>query len=174
MLDTKLYIAEIELGEAKKPKTIKKFLEFYFTHKNNNQLYSSSLSTYYDKECTNIQCICNKLRSFDDMYMITKTYYPSITVKKLITILVNLTIIKGGNLLVPQFSDCGGMRRIRIIYYMKANTYAEVMTKLKYDSVYSWKELFNMIDLTEEKYNKIKQQNENKQQEYNENKQKKS
>jgi hypothetical protein len=177
MLDTKLYVREIESGNIKKPKTIKTFLKFYFTYNNNHQLYSSSLATYSNKECTTTHCNRDKLRSFDDMYMITKTYYPSITVEKFITILVNLTIIKNNRLLIPQFDNCGTMMRIRIIYYQNSNNYNDVISKPKYNSEYSWKELFKMIDLTEEKYNKIKQQNEKKQQEYNQkqqNKQKKS
>lgn len=177
MLDIKLYIKEIELDGIKKPKTIKGFLKFYFTHNKTPNPYSSSLATYSNKQCDTLHCRPDKLRSFDDMYMITKTYYPSITVEKFITILVNLTIIKNNKLLVPQFDICGTMMRIRIIYYMSFNNYDNVISKPKYNSVYSWKQLFEKIDLTKEKYNKIKQQNEKKQQEYNQkqqNKQKKS
>ena len=42
--------------------------------------------TYYDKECTNIQGDENR-RSFDDLYILFKTYFPEITKKEVLELI---------------------------------------------------------------------------------------
>ena len=42
--------------------------------------------TYYDKECTNIQGHYHR-RSFDDLYILFKTYFPEITKKEVLELI---------------------------------------------------------------------------------------
>jgi len=57
-----------------------------------NRLYEGDYGfprTYFDKNCTNKHCDKGKARSFSDLYKVMKTYYPRITQKLLIKIIIN-------------------------------------------------------------------------------------
>lgn len=71
MKETKLYV---QLPNNKRPRSIKEFLLWFFK--------GGTSGTYYNKNITNIQCRRNAQRSFYDIYLVTKTYYPSLTIKK--------------------------------------------------------------------------------------------
>ena len=75
----------------KRPKTVAEFITKLFDNKQIYGEYYSSVTTFYDKECINIQCYKNKYRSFDDVYLIIKTYYPSYNRSKLMKVLITLT-----------------------------------------------------------------------------------
>jgi hypothetical protein len=38
--------------------------------------------TYIDKECANIECDANKMRSFQALFEIARTYFPTITINE--------------------------------------------------------------------------------------------
>lgn len=44
------------------------------------------VNTYYDKECTNLQGY-QRRRSFDDLYVLFKTYFPEITKKEVLELI---------------------------------------------------------------------------------------
>ena|ERR1700751_2420101 len=184
-LKGRLYIKEIEDDTISLPKKVNDFLQLYFIYKDNhNTNYggrSTSLATYSNKECTISHCDRGRMRSFDDLYMIMKNYYPMTTVKGLFKrlllfrpIVKNLTYSKPvinnkGEVtgydkitediyLLPNFSNCCTMGRIKLTYF--ANLGALVPYKISYDSaignnkyqsVYSWKDLFSMLDINSQK-----------------------
>lgn len=169
-LKGRLYIKEIEDGTIPLPKRANDFLQIYFTRNNNTSPNSTSLSTYSDKLCNNHHCSANRMRSFDDLYMIMKNYYPKTTIKGLFKRLLlfrplvkNIEkahyIMENGKsvlkrekkdiYLKPLFTNCGGMRRIRLTYgdYTKHTAYTTMINTDKYDSVYSWKDLLLKLNI---------------------------
>ena len=129
----------------KKPRTINEFLlTFYTQREGSSQAYAAI--TYTNKECTYVQC--DKIRrSFDDLLEIVQTYYPSTTPELLISRLLKLKIPNYNSI---YLINCEGMRKLRISYYNGGfkSTYSKAILVSKYDSKYSWKELLNMIGIT--------------------------
>lgn len=166
MTNKKLYIKELK-GKSR-PSSIIKFLElFLFIGDSITIRRPSAKATYTDKECVERkQCDSGRMRSFDDILIVTKTYYPSITPKKLFHILLT-TIFKikcqiydyktgkydyQDRYYCLQMSNCGTMRRIRVWYNISLNfssqtKYDYLKNIAKYNSKYSWIDLTNMLDI---------------------------
>ena len=95
------------------------------------------------------QCKKNKMRSFDDIWILADTYMPGIDVKDIFKGLLLFGVedyeIKR-NIIRKSFSNCSTMKRIRY-----TNSFSSIDTALhsidcnKYDSIYSWRNLFDMI-----------------------------
>jgi hypothetical protein len=117
-----------------------------------------AVATYYTILATGEklrQCKKEKMRSFDDIWMLANAYMPGIDVKDVFKglLLYNTTpkeIEK--KVLIKSFSNCSTMKRIR--YTNSLSSIDNVMRNIdknKYDSIYSWKELFNMLDIKDSK-----------------------
>jgi len=128
------------------PKTPQDFLLRLYSNVEYNKAHC--VATYSDKDCKLIQCYENKLRSFDDLFEIFTTYYPELTEKDLIEILVNGNIKSTtGKQLYLHTSNCSTIMRIRIFYYNDVDECTYYYNCKKYDSKYSWVELFAMIGI---------------------------
>lgn len=129
-----------------KPENPKEFLKKFYSILYNDRAYC--IETYYDKECTNLQCRSEKLRSFDDLFELFTTYYPELTEKDLIEILAS-TILKSdkNTNLYLHISNCSTISRIRIFYYHDISYCSRDFKCNKYNSKYSWGELFKMISI---------------------------
>ncbi len=134
-----------------RPRTAKEFLKrFYY---NGNRPFLQASATYQDKACKNFQCSKEKFRSFDDLLMLITTYYPSYNAKKLMRLL--LTIDYGyKEKFIPYFGSCAGMERIRYLPYTSIHadksdiiSYNAAIKNKQYDSKYSWKDLFTMLNI---------------------------
>ena len=68
-------------------------------------------NTYKNKRCTIIQCN-GKRRSFEDLYRIVKTYYPSISIKRFHVILKHLH--DNANL---NFFYCTDIKNVVFLFY---------------------------------------------------------
>ena len=71
---------------VKEPKLFKESPEEFF-----NRLYGSDYgfpATYYDKRCYSEQCNRGAERSFSDLHRLMRTYYPRITHKKVMELIV--------------------------------------------------------------------------------------
>ncbi len=133
----------------KRPRSVREFLIQLYSRDSNSPL-PSCVTTYHNKECTNVQCSKN-WRSYDDIYALIHTYYPSITHKQLIHNLLvfswEKTIYKGGKEektihMFPHFGYCGGMSRLRWMPFNYASIYYFCTTK-----TYSWQELFAKLNV---------------------------
>ena len=157
MDDIKLYVKEIESGDIKKPKVALDFLRLYF-----NPLTLNRFATYTDKTCVTLQCGANRMRSFDDVYLLLKTYYPKMTIKGTMhrILVLKFTKVDPNNSDIvyhyaPSFYCCSTMQRIRITIVVKAKTkpnytwdYDYIINNVqKYNSKHSWKELFDMVGI---------------------------
>ena len=159
---------EIYLRDFKKPRSIKEFLyRFFMTQANiSKQNCSRCLETYYDKNCTSQQCSLGRLRSYDDLFDLVKTYYPTITDKRLFRLLLTTnyrTVNKAYNsnelcIIEPQLYHCSSMRRIRICYTLYPDkrtienmkyllNYNYIIQLTKYDSKYDWVQLFAILGI---------------------------
>jgi hypothetical protein len=151
----KLYLKEIETGQIKLPRTIRRFLRLFLTGSFTG-CSNKALKTYPTKNCSRSQCSNNSLRSFDDIFLLVKTYYPNCDEKKLIKelILFNYKINKTTSL-IGDFYHCATMKRIRYTvtnHYERYNDskgymYTSGVYSEKYESKYSWKELFEMVGI---------------------------
>lgn len=65
-----------------KSQDVESFVKSYFIHK--------MPATYYDEECSKLQCSNRRARSFADMLELTQTYFPECTKEHLSFILRNL------------------------------------------------------------------------------------
>lgn len=130
-----------------KQETVRLFLEKFFSCHQPYDDYVRGTATYDDEECTKLHCPEGKLRSFDDIFDLVNTYYDNISVKELIHTLATLDVKRNGNELFMHTGTCSGIRRIRMLYVPKQTIPPDMYTD-KYDSKYSWKELFSMIGIT--------------------------
>jgi hypothetical protein len=135
--------------KGNRPKTIDELLKrvFIVANPNSSPNFHTSCDTYANKECTIVQCTMNRMRSFDDIYDIVKTYFPIVTPKSVMHKLLSLNI-KGSNgkNSYIELSNCGGMGKIRVLYnlYQNISDYKRVY---KYDSKYSWDDLVSMLGI---------------------------
>ena len=99
------------------------------------------------------QCSAYKFRSFDDILLICKTYFPSVKVETVFKKLLLLNNTKSSVLndeLNQQFGYCGDIRRIRYIGNYSVSLqyfYKNATTRNQGESKYSWKDLFKMINI---------------------------
>ena len=118
----------------------------------NNQ--ASSKPTFY--KYNNVyyqQCSAGKYRSFDDILLICKTYFPSVKVETVFKKLLLLNNTKSSVLndsLNQRFGYCGDIRRIRYIANYSTSLeyfYDGAIIRNQGESKYSWKDLFKMINI---------------------------
>lgn len=141
----------VKFAEEKKPRTIREFLIKYYTNPVDTSKYASQThahSTYKDKRCTQLHSR-HMRRSFDDLHEIVQTYFPRATPKMVFKRLLKLKHPLYTNLIL---TNCDGMMRIRISLYKDGNnspsTYYSAVNTAKYNSKYSWKDLFEMVGIT--------------------------
>ena len=111
--------------------------------KNKNNDYRA-LETYYDKDCIDRHCDNGRLRSFDDVYIVLRTYFPYITVLEVFDIIMRSGITVNGQKQLPSFASCGAMARIRITYNAWWSKLSKAHLESQYDSKYSWADLIEM------------------------------
>lgn len=118
----------------------------------NNQ--ASSKPTFY--KYNNVyykQCSAGKYRSFDDILLICKTYFPCVKVETVFKKLLLLNNTKSSVLndkLNQRFAYCGDINRIRYVgNYSNSleNFYKDAIIRSQGESKYSWKDLFKMINI---------------------------
>lgn len=102
-------------------------------------------TTYFDPEFKCEQCDHGRMRSFDDLWAICNTYFPDITAKEVFQELLNYGFNKPALLC---FSNCSTIRKIRITADTSKNKqFVTSVLNIKYNSIYNWEELFQMIGL---------------------------
>ena len=142
-----------------KQDTIYKFIKKLYSNIESSGAHAQG--TYMDEKCTIMQCYSNKLRSFDDLLYCVQTYYPHCTPQYLMHILltVNIKSIEGKPLYL-YVRNCISINRINCYYYYQ-EAYSNIDC-LKYNSKWSWRELFNMLELktTEDIKNYVKKYKE--------------
>ncbi len=99
----------IYIKTEKEPENFKELLLMFFSL----ELTSDRISTvtsYFDKECTKEQCQENKMRSFDDILELAQTYFPEITPKEVFHELITLDMKStNGRKYFPHLGCCGTM-----------------------------------------------------------------
>lgn len=100
----KIYLKEFK---DKKPENLKQLLKTIYNDDYNG---TSSVSTYYDKDCKKVQCYLNTRRSIKDLLSISNTYFNEITENELIKELLRLRINKNKSK-YPVFSYCYHIRK---------------------------------------------------------------
>jgi hypothetical protein len=68
----------------KRPRTVQEFIKQFFSGPR-GMWGGCSVSTYYDKSCTSLHCSVGRARSWQDLYDCVKTYFPSVTQKKVLS-----------------------------------------------------------------------------------------
>lgn len=132
----------------KKPKNLKNILNTLYSSQ-----YGSTIKTYHknNKEYF-IQCEDGKMRSFDDYFLICKTYFPKVKIetafKNLLLFKMNLLKVEK-NLEGLRLRACSTIDRINISTseVTLVHNYTNSLLSSKYGSIYSWEELFKMINI---------------------------
>lgn len=131
----------------KKPNTIDKLLKLIYSKPAHpTTLYS--INTYYDKDCKQLQC-SKGWRSFDDLYCIVKTYFPSTTEKILMIRLLKYRHSVNNTIYKMHFGHCDGAGILRVMPYdikYKANHYC-ITHEIMKNSNYTWVQLFELLNL---------------------------
>lgn len=140
----------VKFAEESKPKTVREFLNKFFS--SYKEGYIRNVETYLDKECTVLQCEANKYRSFDDIFELVKTYYPTVKINTIFKILLTLKPKDSSqNTYNLYMMTCGGILKINCLY-VKFNSdcvrnYNYIIKQPSHNSNYTYKELFNMVDV---------------------------
>lgn len=137
----------VKFAEENKPKTVREFLHKFFS--SYKEQYLRNVKTYSNKECTILQCDSDKYRSFDDIFELVKTYYPTVSIGTIFKILLTLKP-KHNDIVYNLFMmNCSGIKKINCLYVKfkgdKVENYKEIISNNTYDSNYTYKELFDMI-----------------------------
>jgi hypothetical protein len=129
----------------KKPKTVKEFLYTFFC----TERIGYGCTTYNDEACTSIQCYNDKMRSFDEVYLMVKTYFPIATRRRVIHEILTLDYKFGdGQFLVPFLSHCSTIQKIRITYQKLPYVSIGAPFHLDhYKSTHSWTEILSLIGI---------------------------
>jgi len=143
--------------------SINEFLLKFFSLDNKQQVGSHAQPTYSDSSCLREHCGAGRMRSFDDMLRLVKTYYPSTTDKILMDKLLKLTLnrelpdqYKNNKFYTDnkiktmvQLASCSTMQKIRLIYNSAAiNSSNNPFTVKKYKSKKSWEELLKPLGIS--------------------------
>lgn len=139
---TTIYLEEFK---DKNPKDVKEIIIALYSSS-----YNNSVETFYDSLCTDLHCLKNKFRSFDDIYYLCKSYLPATTEKEIMRELVIFNLKNK----VIGFSNCYGIKRIKVFTYNLKELrehWPDIYTKQinfdQFDSQWNWKELFNLLDI---------------------------
>jgi len=116
-----------------------------------------NIQTYSNKECTTSQCQPDKLRSFDDVVRIVKTYFPKATIKDIFLSLLQLKVKnRAGDVCNMGMGYCSDMGKIRIWYSSSPYTtnvhhsdfsYSAMLGRNQGRSSHSWAKLFEMVGI---------------------------
>ena len=137
----------VKFAEENKPKTVREFLHKFFS--SYKEQYLRNVKTYSDKECTILQCNSDKYRSFDDIFELVKTYYPTVSIGTIFKILLTLKPEHNQSTYNLFMMSCKDIKKINCLYVKfkgdKVTNYSDIIQNVSYDSNYTYKELFDMI-----------------------------
>lgn len=129
-----------------RPETPEEFIKQLYSSVEDNRAHS--IETYSDSECAILQCNARRIRSFDDIYELITTYYPELTIKDVIKLLVNTNIKSTTNEQLYIFlTNCSIIYRINFFFYNDIKSCSQGYDLSKMGSKHTWKELLAMIDI---------------------------
>jgi hypothetical protein len=104
------------------------------------------VTTYHDKECTQVQCPDRKYRSYSDIYEMVQTYFPDTPTKDITHTLITLNF---GDEWFPWMTYCDDIENCTMSYYdclhSKLWRYAE--DKSWKTPKYDWVTLLSELDI---------------------------
>lgn len=103
---------------------------------------SKGVGTYFDEECTSVQCISNRTRSFDDIFIIVNTYF-TISEEDLLKELLVLYLGEK----TPYMYTCSDIGKDVICYIKGVSPWPGLFTFSGHKSKYNWKELLPKIGI---------------------------
>lgn len=133
-----------------KQPTIMKFLELFFDY----PLWEERLlscETYFDKECTEIQCERGKYRSIEELLMCVRTYYTNVSFETLMRNLCNLKITKNGISYYFRPFACEDIKKTTVCMKSARQSHYFDLSNEKQESFYSCMDCFKMGGLYDQK-----------------------
>lgn len=135
---------------------------FYSPQQNPYENHLNGMITFNDENCTKTQCLSYKVRSIDDLFSLTKTYFPEATIKDLIHEIVLFKGILRGKPVQFFPSFCNTIDKLTVYFHesiIQEGHFNSTFNK-KLGSKWSWKELFEMLDINSfEDFNNYKNKN---------------
>lgn len=151
--DQTVIVDENKLYLEKTPTDLKDMLNILYPEENGYK----AIETYYKDSEGNMykHCMANRMRSFDDLWKIARSYFPEVdprdVFKEMLLFRADLETIEKG-FMNFQLSNCSTMKRIR--YVPASKTAVKLNWRSidvdKYQSVYSWRDLFNIVYINSE------------------------
>jgi hypothetical protein len=83
---------------------------------NKTEAYKSSAPTFHDEDFTSVECMSNKRRSFQALFEIARTYFPTITVEEFLKCLMKRCM---------RFHVCYDIKKIVFISSMVGTNFKE-------------------------------------------------
>lgn len=144
-----LYIKEVSLEN--KPETVKEFLTIFFNNFDKLEGSPTDISTYYDKECTDIECdatIKHYFRTLTNLYYLVNTYYPNTSIEDIV--LNIMQIFKENNYFLITIY-CRDIQKCTIgftsnIFYVRDRAFDEDDIKEMEDE-FIWKDILNSLSI---------------------------
>ena len=120
-----------------------------------DKLYSrendKAQETYWKTDTNELylHCVANKMRSYDDLYYLCKTYIPNVTHEEMIK---SLLLYKQNDIFEINIFlyNCTTMNKIRYEFGRNksfVDIYNTAIKVHRYNSLYSWGQLFKMINI---------------------------
>lgn len=153
----KIYLKEFK---DKQPESIQELLLALFNYHGSYGLIKS-VTTYYNPECTQLQCDSDKYRSIDETFDIVNTYFPNTDIKTLMHELAILPVVESdGSKLYLLLANCSNIQRLRLCYYKDVKECTTLdKSHPHYNSKWTMGELLDCLGL-EDARNTIKYRDE--------------
>jgi hypothetical protein len=132
------------------PKTVDEVLPHLYSGK-----YRAAVETFYKNEFGNhLHCKAGKLRSFDDIYYLFKSYFLEEThasvFERMLLFEIKLSNVTLGNMPI-QLSECSTIKRIRYMPFgcesSMTRIWNESQDAKQYESFMHWKDLFKLLNI---------------------------
>lgn len=144
----------IYLKFVKPPTCVQDVITRLFSYVDCTLVYN--IETYNDPEFKSVQCRARKIRSFEDTCEIVKTYFPEATIvdvlKAILSHKIDYIIDREGKpyKMYPFLRSCSNIYKINFYYSNECQSYYNIINWPKLNSHYSWKELLELIDITDD------------------------
>ncbi len=132
---------------TKPPNDLRDLISQLFQCKRDEEVYA--VETYNDKDCTDSQCYGGKMRSFDDVFEIAKTYFPLADEKELVEILIDIKPFDCNDYHTSLYiANCGSINKPTMSFLIGGGTYRYYAEDDMGNSNYKWSELLALVGKT--------------------------
>ena len=139
-METKIY-----LKLKNKPRSVNTLIKSLYNIKYDNNTYKSN-TTYSDDACTIVQCSRKRNRSFEEIYILCKTYFPKIKEKDVVEALLSHKVKNKHGIHRCTIIYCPTILK-PVVYYSSYYT-RYMIPKTKGMAAKSWRQLLRKVGIS--------------------------